>query len=171
MQWEVAGSPWQSSAPETFSPSLPREGSTQEVPVHRTLSIADTSLCIADSHAVHLSKGSERCQQRVLGAQRGVAPWGRHPQHGLFSRGSSFTSSLQRLSAAHTPNSAPEQPDSPADTIILATDGDRAGDGDQELPLMRSACLEPPQTGRAFTALRSICSSGINYRVGAGQAL
>lgn len=115
-----------------------------------------------------------------LVAQCGMAPWSRNlPAWHLFSEGSSFTSSLASsslslwsLSAVHT---SLIQPQSSLTALLIQLSwpqmGMERGDQDQELPLMRSACLEMPQTGTAFTALGSICASGINYRVGAEQGL
>lgn len=65
-----------------------------------------------------------------LGAQRGMAPPGRYPPaRPLLQRQLLHLLkliSIETECCTHVPNSAPEQPDSPADTIILATDGDRA---------------------------------------------
>ncbi|KAL2301707.1 hypothetical protein Nmel_011098 [Mimus melanotis] len=150
---EVAVSLGLSAAPGAFFPSLPREGSTQEVPVYRTLSTAD--LYIPDKHATYLYEGSEGCQQCGAGgtAWVGTVEWvapAQHP-HSLFSKGSSFSKLISTdWVLTHVPSSALEQPDSPADTIVSATAGDRVSTS-RSRAAANAQCLFR-DTGTASTA-------------------
>lgn len=103
--WHSAFGSGNTSTPETLLPPLPRESSTQQVPVCRTLPIADIRL-IYDIYTLHIyiyirAPCSKCCWQWGAGGRnvgRG-SEWGWHrcaAQHGtlhsLLSEGSSFIS-------------------------------------------------------------------------------
>lgn len=148
---EVAVSLWQSAPPEVVFPSAQRKQHAGGA------CLQDPSYCRYKAYILLINVPHARALSAAssvgLVAQCGMAPWGRHPQHSTCTASSlghllhlltspSPSSSLWTESCTHIPSSAPEHLTALLIQLSWPQLGTERAHPDQELPLMRSACLE-----------------------------